>query len=217
MSAYPWNMKININGYDFLFMNHEGNAYGVLVPPDADMDDEYVEALARAVSLYEYIEIFNELLEAHGAWYREPYSMDFEQFYDRTKTLHRAHKFMQQDELTKPDWLAKFADDLASNTRPPKPMPEPKVKKKSEKPGYVYLLKSDKGFWKIGRTVDPENRGKTFGIQLPFEVSFECLIKADNMMLLEAELHHRFDHKRINGEWFDLTPEDVEYIKGLAQ
>lgn len=219
MSIYPWNMKLTVQGYDFLFLNHEGDAFGVLVPPDTDMDDEdYVEALAKALSLYEFINIFNDLTEARDAWYtRRHYGNDFEQFFDRAKVLHKAHKFLQQDELTKPDWIIKFADDLASNTRPPKPEPEPKPKKKAEKPGFVYLLKSDKGHYKIGRTVNPESRSKTFGIQLPFDVTFECLIETQNMFALEAELHARFADKRTTGEWFDLTPEDVEYIKGLAK
>lgn len=85
------------------------------------------------------------------------------------------------------------------------------------KPGYVYLLRSENGYYKIGRTQDPQNRVKTFGIQLPFEVEYECLIKTDAMVKLEKQLHDHFAHKRIKGEWFNLSPDDVEYIKGLAQ
>lgn len=85
-----------------------------------------------------------------------------------------------------------------------------------EKPGFIYLVQSVSGHYKIGLTANPEHRGKTFGVQLPFEVEFICLIKTDNMQRLETELHERFADKRVNGEWFDLTPEDVEYIKGLA-
>lgn len=83
-------------------------------------------------------------------------------------------------------------------------------------PGYVYLLQSPTTAYKIGRTRDPKNRMKTFGVQLPFEVEFICLIKTQNMTELESRLHAKYADKRINGEWFRLTLEDVEYIKGLA-
>lgn len=85
--------------------------------------------------------------------------------------------------------------------------------------GYVYLLaaKHDPTLFKIGRTNSPEARGKTFNVKLPFAVSFDCIIKTDNMFVLESELHTRYADKRLDGEWFRLTPDDVVYIKSLAQ
>ncbi len=93
-----------------------------------------------------------------------------------------------------------------------KPQPKTRIKKT----GYVYLLKSDTGHYKIGRTIDPSSRSKTFGIQLPFDVTFICTIKTDNMYGLESELHQKFSKKRINGEWFNLSTEDIDYMKSLA-
>lgn len=84
-------------------------------------------------------------------------------------------------------------------------------------PGFVYLLQSPTSAYKIGRTKNPENRLKTFEVKLPFEVEFVCLIKTPHMSVLESQLHARFADKRVNGEWFDLLPEDVEYIKSLAK
>jgi hypothetical protein len=91
-----------------------------------------------------------------------------------------------------------------------------KVASKKEFSGFVYLIQSPTKAYKIGRTSDPQNRMKTFGIQLPFEVEYICIIETPDMIDLETKLHTRFSTKRINGEWFDLSPEDVEYIKGLA-
>jgi hypothetical protein len=82
--------------------------------------------------------------------------------------------------------------------------------------GYVYLVRSVSSAYKIGRTRNPEDRQRTFGIQLPFEVEFIALIEAEDMYTLERELHNRFAQKRINGEWFALSASDVEFIKGLA-
>ncbi len=87
---------------------------------------------------------------------------------------------------------------------------------KTTAPGYVYLLQSPTSAYKIGRTKSPKSRSKTFGVQLPFEVEFIALIKTNDMLRLEAELHQQYAEKRVNGEWFNLSSEDVEYIKSLA-
>lgn len=78
--------------------------------------------------------------------------------------------------------------------------------------GYVYLLRSDTGFYKIGRAKNPKNRLATFNVKLPFEVQFEHLIKSNDYKRLEKELHERYDHLRVNGEWFNLDPKDIEEI-----
>lgn len=84
------------------------------------------------------------------------------------------------------------------------------------RPGYVYLLKSPTGYYKIGRAKNPEKRLETFNVKLPFEVDFECLIYSDDMWFLERELHIKFKDKRVQGEWFKLDDEDIAYIKSLV-
>lgn len=83
--------------------------------------------------------------------------------------------------------------------------------------GFVYLIQSPTGAYKIGRTTNPEDRMKTFEVKLPFEVEYVCVIKTKDMFGLESQLHSQFADKRVNGEWFSLSPEDVDYIKGLAE
>lgn len=82
--------------------------------------------------------------------------------------------------------------------------------------GYVYLLATAIGYYKIGCSSKPLSRLMTFGVQLPFAV--ECLhtIFSVDMYGLEAELHTRFREKRAQGEWFRLSPADIEYVKGLS-
>lgn len=58
---------------------------------------------------------------------------------------------------------------------------------------------------------------KTFALKLPFEVEFECLIKTLDMYSTEKELHEKFASKHVNGEWFNLDDNDVQYIKSLAE
>lgn len=79
--------------------------------------------------------------------------------------------------------------------------------------GYVYILRSDSGYWKIGRAKNPANRLKTFTVKLPFVVNYEMVIPSTDYAALEQELHARFDYCRVNGEWFELTDGDIADLK----
>ncbi len=101
--------------------------------------------------------------------------------------------------------------------RAPKPVKDPyRPARTMQRHGYVYLLQSPTSAYKIGKTKNPKDRATTFSVLMPFEVEFIVLIPADDMHALERELHNHFAHKRVNGEWFNLAPDDVEYIKSLA-
>lgn len=85
------------------------------------------------------------------------------------------------------------------------------------KHGYIYLLQSVSGAYKIGRSKDPDDRLRTFEVKLPFEVEYVCTVETANMYELERALHKQFDHKRINGEWFRLDDKDIAAIKALSE
>lgn len=82
-------------------------------------------------------------------------------------------------------------------------------------PGYVYVVESDTGHFKIGRTVNPNDRAKTFGVKLPVEIKFLVLIETGDHVLLESVFHKQYKHKRGNGEWFDLTPTDLMFLSNF--
>lgn len=107
-----------------------------------------------------------------------------------------------------PEWEA-----WAATRRVKKSRPEPM--RKMNRAGYVYILKSPTGAYKIGRTSDPDNRLKTFEVRLPFEVEYEHLIKTDDMYELESVLHTCFKDVCINREWFRLTETEVQLLKGI--
>jgi hypothetical protein len=92
-----------------------------------------------------------------------------------------------------------------------------KTGKKPKTSGYIYLIRSDNKGFKIGYTTNPKNRITTLEVKLPFAIEYECLIKTDDIAALEKDLHTQFADKRINGEWFDLSEDDVKYIKSLAE
>lgn len=99
----------------------------------------------------------------------------------------------------------------------PAPMVEPVGPPKvTARPGYVYLLSTEHGHYKIGRTVNPEARQKQLGILLPFTVQLVCLLATQDMVATERQLHEQFRHRHLNGEWFALTDEERDEIAAMA-
>jgi hypothetical protein len=74
--------------------------------------------------------------------------------------------------------------------------------------GYVYLLKSGK-YYKIGRSNSPGRREYELAIQLPERVKTVHTIKTDDPAGIESYWHRRFSDRRKNGEWFELSREDI--------
>lgn len=79
-------------------------------------------------------------------------------------------------------------------------------------PGYVYVIRSQYGF-KIGKTVNIKSRTKLFSVKLPFPISVEHYAKFDDYSKAERDFHKEFHAKRLEGEWFNLSPEDLTKIK----
>jgi hypothetical protein len=84
-------------------------------------------------------------------------------------------------------------------------------------PGYLYLLEGKPGEYKIGFSASPQRRIAVLGVQLPFTIEVIHLIEVDNMLSAERMLHEQFAMRRINGEWFALTTEDVTTIRSLTR
>lgn len=207
-----WRFSLDIDGYTVGF--EQDMERHLLVPVDAPLDDPgYVRALQRAAQLFPHVAVYMAIDEHRYYWYKGGYGRAHV-YKQRDDVIKLILQFLQQEELTHPAWLEQFLDDLNQN------LPVEEVASKPErkaKPGYVYLVQEINGpHFKIGHSKNPAHRQKTFNVKLPYQVEFVCLIQTNDMEKLEHQLHERFSEKRVDGEWFLLSPEDVEYIKGLA-
>jgi len=78
--------------------------------------------------------------------------------------------------------------------------------------GFVYLLKASR-YFKIGRSSSFEGRSRELAIQLPERAETVHVIRTDDPIGIELHWHRRFEPKRKNGEWFELSAQDVKAFK----
>jgi len=78
--------------------------------------------------------------------------------------------------------------------------------------GGVYLLKSGR-FYKIGKAIVFDRRIKQIKLQQPEPVEVVHKVYTHNLDQAECQWHNRFASKRKNGEWFELSEEDVAEFK----
>lgn len=102
------------------------------------------------------------------------------------------------------DLVPSVAEDLVA-LRPDDDAPEAAI-------GFVYLVKAAK-YFKIGRSNSFERRSRELAIQLPERVETVHVIRTDDPIGIELYWHRRFEAKRKNGEWFELSAQDVKAFK----
>jgi len=133
----------------------------------------------------------------------------------------------QEGFLKLPEWVRRFSraeeaggrrwisfgeclailDSLNGATAEPANVPESR--------GFVYLIRAETGVFKIGKATNVARRMANLGHLSPVALELVHTISAFNALAAESDLHRRFRARRVRGEWFALTPEDVEYVCSL--
>ena len=85
-------------------------------------------------------------------------------------------------------------------------------KNTKESTGYVYLMQFGNEY-KIGNSNNVEKRFRQLRTQMPYEGKIIHTIETGDPEGIETYWHQYFDDKRLKGEWFKLTADDVKYFK----
>lgn len=78
--------------------------------------------------------------------------------------------------------------------------------------GYVYLLFSSDGKYKIGASVNPYRRLRQLSTGTATPPRLVHTILTDDMFRLESIWHQAYKHLRCRGEWYNLTCKEVDDI-----
>lgn len=88
------------------------------------------------------------------------------------------------------------------------------------KSGCVYFIKhKNMKPVKIGfsSNTTPTERIQSMATASPYGLELMCFIQYERAKKLELLFHRIFKHKRINGEWFDLSKDDLMFIKEITR
>jgi hypothetical protein len=81
----------------------------------------------------------------------------------------------------------------------------------------VYVLKTGKNLYKIGKTQDLQKRLASYHTHLPIVFRLVRQYLTSQMDDLEERLHTVVQHKRVQGEWFELQPDDLVICDNIAR
>jgi len=76
---------------------------------------------------------------------------------------------------------------------------------------FIYLLKSeDNGYYKIGKTINPEKRIKSLQTGNPEKIIIISKVNVESRFSskIETAMHSQYSYAHKNGEWFDLDIND---------
>lgn len=181
----------------------EFRAFGLPIPIDYEHDNELVLVMSREViRMNETLDIFNvfntyqhqreTILEALGYFTLDPSDIKNKAIAIAGQTIIPLWK------LDRIDFLKKMFQEINSNND-------------LDPLNYVYLMVDDStGYVKIGKSINPKFREGTLQSKKP-EIHLIAFWSAPSQ--IEKDLHKKYIHKRIRGEWFHLTIEELDDIK----
>jgi hypothetical protein len=86
-----------------------------------------------------------------------------------------------------------------------------RISRKQNKSGYIYAIRGDDGYTKIGLSVDPKERLESLRREYgDRSLQIYAAFKVENMLKTERELHGLYSQKSVGGEWFDLSQGELD-------
>ena len=79
----------------------------------------------------------------------------------------------------------------------------------------MYFIRAANGLTKIGITKNLYTRLGALDVSSPIELSLVYFAITPTASQTEKKLHEKFSTKRVKGEWFNLSNEDMQWIKEL--
>lgn len=87
-----------------------------------------------------------------------------------------------------------------------------KTSRKHNAPTSVYLIRAANNLIKIGIAKDVSQRLQQLDTMSPLPLDLIATLDTTSARRLERKLHERFAHKRVRGEWFGLSDEDIAWV-----
>lgn len=99
--------------------------------------------------------------------------------------------------------------------KPPKILTDREYLVLLQVPGFVYMLKSENGYHKIGRSIDVEYRRIQIERDIPLIINIEHYFATNHYIAAEAYMHRKYDSKRVKYEWFRLSDRQMREFKSV--
>jgi predicted GIY-YIG superfamily endonuclease len=90
------------------------------------------------------------------------------------------------------------------------------IKKDFTLMSFLYVIGNNTNRQKIGFSADVDRRLKTLQTGNPDKLNIHYFIECEDSKVrkLEKKLHKELSYKRLNGEWFNMTPKEaIEFLE----
>ena len=83
-------------------------------------------------------------------------------------------------------------------------------------PGSVYVISVNNEYYKIGYANNVRKRVRQMQHACPYPIQIVHIIMTDHTIRLETALHKRYRHRHVQGEWFKLSPDEVQALCSIV-
>lgn len=85
-------------------------------------------------------------------------------------------------------------------------------KRRKQKSTCVYIIKSDNDLFKVGVAFDVYSRLQTLDTASPVGLILWAVLESTDAARIEKTIHAQLNEFRVKGEWFRLSPEQLEAL-----